>query len=1472
MTAEFPNTETVSHRIDEPWPIDRSWSITSDGSKREHLRTSDLGAHRVNVLQGAAGLGKTFEMRRLAEMERQRSSDVHFVRLVEFAQTADGLESRLTRLSRRLTNDSVLFLDAMDEITVPVKFASLVIATWVRDKLARHLPRLRISFRPVTWSDELWSALQATYGADSCVAAALLPMSDEDVRRVAEICSIDGDALVMAVARSGACSLASHPLTLKLLLREFALHGDLPTSRQDLFERATNELALERDDRVRTGTNLNTELARLLDAAECLACLLLLSGRDSVDLSDNPSSTTFGRAELALLRCGRTVFTDDILHALCHSGLCESDARRQFRFIHRQFAEYLAGRRIARLLPHQAKALLSDFTDCRPRIAGPLRETAAFTALQSPGFADWLAINDPEVVGLSDVADGNLRRRAMLAVLDRFRNLELTDSQLLHGRIEFAGFRYPNPEDDLRRVLRERSPGCEDLVQCAVGIVASWRLDSMADDLADVVLDVTAPLEARRAAGYALLEMDVPAAKARLMPLIFDDSTDPLHDLKGLALRCNWPERISVPNLLAAIATPTSPGYGGAYSSFLYSLDGSRFDAASNRLDGLHWARHFLDHDGDILPQGRIARRITIGAVGDLPSVDIAAALADIVVEAARDYVRSPLILPERHSLEGEKPERAAEFSQRPEARRALVDAMAAIEVSDSTIWWALHETPDIVLSEDFPWLIERAIDLNRPMRHRENYAHIARMTRFDDCAANVEAWLEVSDIEPIASVFRIPRAMELSSPEAIKARDTYIEAESLAHRRSLPRRKLEPAPSERVERLLELCEMTDYRHFFGLCREMTLEEDSTQYRPCRILTKSPGWRDASEDTRGRIVAAAKRFLVSETETPESCTLESLNSSVPGAFSAIWIVFEIDKPWLESLPTDWWRRWGRFILRELHFGTSDNVDVNKTCLLQMLHARAGSLVRESLAELVDSSVQGASHLLSYLLDISQNLEDSQLEDTLCRRLTSSQVAIERVGDVARFVLSRAGEHVLVQFGSLLSPNAMAAEEDRAVAMAVALLVNRPRESWQAVHGFLERRPDLASRVLGEFARRSYLQVALNRENVTDAFDCKQAGELIAQLLVHFPPEADAAYGELIPQSVDTSARDLRDRLIEGLVDIADEQAVQALKSLERRFGERYRWLRRPRSRAEQQLQRSRWRPIPARSVAEVLSAQNSRLIRSATDAANGIMAAIEQFETTLRRGGLNDLDDLWDRPRGRSPTPKAEERVSEKICGAIRGYFEEYAVTADREVQIFRRLLSRRDGGASGSRPDIFCHVPARGTLNLSDPIVIPIEVKLSHNPEAKTALTDQLTHRYVVQSNAEAGIMIVAWMGRPKGRQFRPRWPSLAAAKRDLQAQADTVMAEFPGITIFTAVIDASLPTAKKAIAKKPSKNKTPSAAAGKNAAKTKRKKTRKSKKTSRASKTSVVRTKKTVKHTGTKKTAKTNSVKRKGKGRTSR
>ena len=226
----------------------------------------------------------------------------------------------------------------------------------------------------------------------------------------------------------------------------------------------------------------------------------------------------------------------------------------------------------------------------------------------------------------------------------------------------------------------------------------------------------------------------------------------------------------------------------------------------------------------------------------------------------------------------------------------------------------------------------------------------------------------------------------------------------------------------------------------------------------------------------------------------------------------------------------------------------------------------------------------------------------------------------------------------------------------------------------------------------------------------ESMSVRQLGELTEVLLEMFPLETDPKSEGVSEVTPDDSARTLRDRMISYLGKLENFEAVEALRRLERRFMEQYPWLRRPRSEAERAFRLARWSPCPIGVIESVLYADERRLICSEDDVIDGIEYALEQYGTALRGDAGDSAEDLWNTAKGETPTPKAEEHVSSKLCAAVRGYFREYAVAADREVEIHRRSVTHEAAGEPGSEVDVLVQVSGSGTAS-GDAIRVPIEV-----------------------------------------------------------------------------------------------------------------------------------------------------------------
>lgn len=1369
------------------WPIHRVWKTINRKDEVQEVPTEALAQFNACVLLGGAGMGKTTEMKRLARSERSNGRRVREFRMAEYGT---ALREKLDAIGSGLSAGDVVFLDSLDEVQTQMKSAALVLAGWMREVIPSKQIALRISCRPAVWPKMLTDVLREFY-PDTPVAS-LESIEHADIGRIAASeGASDAAAFLTEVQRCRAMSFAGQPLALQLLIRHFKAHGNLPPSRIELFQMAAQSLARERQDRRDAGTAGPHSGDQILETAERVACFMALSGKDVIDLTDIPSPESISLHEMSEPRGAPAQLDHGILAAVGSSGLCSSEGEGRFRFLHRQLTEYLAGRRLARLLPHQAKALLANSMGVQAGVAGPLRETAAFAAAHQPEIATWISSTDPEVIGMSEIGSPALRRQALLGLLNLFRHQQLTDDLLgWKDSLEFSGFQYQGIEADLRAVLVEAPRPHEDVLECVLHAIRSLELATMSDDLVMVILDATMPFELRMLASYALVDFGTVDARQRLRPFLGGD--DPR--LRGVAIRALWPGQLNDQELLDAMRRQEDDGGLGDYEHALILVDRAKFDASNCLLGGLSWVLRSIRRNGRMSFRERTAKRIAHRAARNVEDMAVLKKLALAIAKEAKVNHRFLLsdLTKSEFGKEAAEVEHQCPITHDLDLTKKLCLALAGLGLKDSHFRSVASAMSGHLMVDLFPWLLQMAVDANQQPAVCDKMAWFAVVVRgwhLDHTC--VSMWYDTKDVEPVKKYLGRDLSTRLNSREARNAKRNWLWEKGAKSGKHKPK-KVVPPPAVRVQERLALAESKDVNYFYGVIEEMTLEEDSAHYGHSSFLSSTPGWESASVEDRARIVEVAKKFLLAPTTAPEDARHKPFSSILSGYMPAFWLLLEQDRAFIELLPLAWWERWAYYILRELHPNMSGEPNEPKDATLNLLRQQASNQFRHEILGMLSDLRPCEHHPVIFLLDRIAAHEDMALDASICRLIADGKVPKDRQRPIARFVLDRSPALGLSACLSRLNAAAPDYSESEAADMVAIILCKIGAEAWQAIRDVVPPQSPLWSAILRAYAMEMERGFERGKHRSVTSFPIVVVGQITEMLMELFPPEKDPKHQGAYSPSRTDDAISLRNKLVTWLGDQGTREAIKELKRLEAHFGARYPWLRRPRSRAERALRLSDWTPNPISTIAEILHGRDKRLIRGEADGLDGIAAALNQYEHSLRHQAQANVEDLWN--TGTSPAPKSEERASDKIRAAIHAYFNDYAVSAAREVQISRRLVSTANGGARGSEVDVFFHIPARSSAADSD-IQIPIEVKRSCNPEAKTGLQEQLVDRYMNELGTCAGVFVVVWFDAPNlGASHRPVWPTIEAAKADLEQQVVNAKQKDPTLQLRVIVIDATL------------------------------------------------------------------------------
>src|SRR5262249_31805416 len=142
-------------------------------------------------------------------------------------------------------------------------------------------------------------------------------------------------------------------------------------------------------------------------------------------------------------------------------------------------------------------------------------------------------------------------------------------------------------------------------------------------------------------------------------------------------------------------------------------------------------------------------------------------------------------------------------------------------------------------------------------------------------------------------------------------------EQQEWMERRQRTPRHLNSLPQERISRLLAKSESGDLDAWWQLNMEMTVKPTDMHYQNELEpdLTVLPGWKDADQATRGRILEAAKRYLAGREASPDRWYKQD-NFSRPdlAGYRAVRLLAHEEPLFIRTLPVDIWKKWAVAIL------------------------------------------------------------------------------------------------------------------------------------------------------------------------------------------------------------------------------------------------------------------------------------------------------------------------------------------------------------------------------------------------------------------------------------------------------------------------------------------------------------------------------------------------------------------------------
>jgi len=944
------------------------------------------------------------------------------------------------------------------------------------------------------------------------------------------------------------------------------------------------------------------------------------------------------------------------------------------------------------------------------------------------------------------------------------RSCDQSEILHVHHNLAVRHLAHPTIAEQLEPVLRDRKrPSATRFF--AAQVARKCSASGLGDALLDIALSDEETHDMRSIAAYAVADIGSEAERERMRPLLTASrEVDPNDELRGAALSAIYPDDKYDDAIWGYLDHPRKSLFFGSYDSFLCYAVVPKLNA-QNLPAALRWCQQ--QPIEDIGPVPELEANIFASAVEQIESAGVAEPLARAVFQRCKCYRGFP---ERRHS----KQKGAEELLREDEARRrAFLTAFLPL-LNPENVHVLVHPL-SVLNSKDLGWLIERIRAGVSPDAVAEARVVCRLACSWEPDALNT-VWYACQANEVLAA-----ECKGLFEPAPLDSEMSKWERQSRED--FLKERKLQKAPAmaPRVEAALAKSEGGDADEWLRLITEMSVEEGGTRYKELRSmkLLELPGWLDASDETRLRIVEAAKRYLMESTfpglgSTPS----HQVRNGASAGVNALWLLQAMEPTFLQGQLPEFWSRWIPSFTEDGRAG--EDTEPAIADVFRLAVRSAPDAINERLLALIE--FQNASEqkylFCSALLDRAWSESLGQL---LFQRLQGNDLAPSIQGALlSELLLNEVGGVRPWAEGVIRAEH----ETERGMTFSRVLLSTGEENAWPVLWPIIQGDADFGRALLEGF---SYGRP--DRSSFGTGFNEAELEELYVWLAEQYPPANDRmASGAISP--VDT-IRFLRDGALESLKKRGTFEACDALARIELRLPQ-YKWMRYHFDEAEVLACALTWKPPSPEAILAMGEDKDKRFVQSNEQLLDVIVESLHRLQAELH-GELAAVGDLWNNHE-RKWWPKQEEDISDYIARFLRKDLPERGVVVNREVQIRRG----RRGEMPGQDTDIHVDalLPKPTTESAYGPVSVILEIKGTWNDGLMTDMEVQLRDRYLRNSGCRTGLYVAAHF---RAKSWRATDSRRAKSDRrnidDLRASLAEQAAALSGsVTIRSFIIDASL------------------------------------------------------------------------------
>lgn len=1231
-----------------------------------------------------------------------------------------------------------LFLDSLDEGMLTVgNLATQLVDEFNKNKYRDKLDRLyiRVACRTAVLPQILEQGLKKLWGENLAIYE-LAPLRYVDVENAATAENIEPQNFLSEVWDKTLVPLAIKPLTLSFLLNIYKRNGDKFSPDGTLCNLYLEgcRLLCEENNLSRQSANQKGTLEadeRLIIAAR-IAAITVFANRFAIwtgtDRGEVPAEDVLLR-QLILgneVSNGRAV---EVIREVLDTGLFSARGSQRMGWAHQTYAEFLAA---WYLVQHQIpliqiKELIFSAEDPERKLIPQLHETAAWLASMRDDVLTEIIKTDPDVLLRSDVStDANIRSAIVDSLLILYEQEKLYDRNRDNYH-QYGKLNYPGLADQLCPYIGDPTKQI-DVRYLAIDIAEVCKVYELQEELVNLALDSSQVINLRVSAAKALCSIGNIDTRLKLKPLAVVDITEDREDrLKGYVLKAVWADILTAEELFRTLTRPKKINSFGSYRMFIdYELVPKLHP--SDLVIALNWVEkqgvRCVGH-----PLLGLANKILVQAWENFDLPGVAESFTRVALIQWREY--QGIIVNDGN------PRQWTSLSYDTGKWHVVIEKLVLLiaEIEEDISYVFSFSSRNCLASEDFYWIIEK-LQICECDKARKIWVQLLDWSFSHQDAKELNAI--IADTHIHETLYReLPlyfEPIDLNSIYAQRLRADYFDVQKYKEHDQIS--PLNPSPQERILQYLDLLELDDLSAWFQLNVQMTLKPDSQSYGNEHELdlTKLPGWQEAEESTRRRIVEGAKRYIQQQNDLDyEWIGTNEYNLSTLGCCKAFQLLLKESSGFLETLLPETWRKWAPIIIATHH-------SHHESWYLEIVKFTYTNAPEESIDTLI-KLIDGGDYMF---LDCFDRCWDDRIQSALLKKIKEPECKLQCFEQLLEKLVqqgsieSRDFAKALISFPLPLDEN----ERKKVISASRILVEDLDPSSWSFIWSLIQQDVSFGHEVL-ESGAYGYSHGI--KSDLTEI----QLADLYLWLVHQYPYEEDTDYSNCGAHNVTRRdcMGDLRNSTLSQLQEKGTSLAcakiqyfIQELPALS--------WLKKTLLVAQANMRRKTWQSPKPEQLLQLVFDREKRLVQSGEQLLDVLIESLDRLEIELQ-GETSAGRDIWDKNSGNSNSfrPIDENAFSDYVKRFLDRDLKSRGIIANREVE-----LRRGSGGNPGERTDI--HVDAviqLPTGEIYDSITVIIEAKGCWHPELQTAMESQLVNRYLADNTCKYGLYLIGWFSCPQ-------------------------------------------------------------------------------------------------------------------------